>query len=469
METEKTQVELPPDLAKKYTEATTDQERNAVLFDFAKTQGAEDTRSREAAAMTTEQFRTFMETVGKVSADQAKAAIASVSGEVERKYNLDGDRAKEITETSYRTAEDRIQNEAEQHEIARRVFQGILRAKEGKPDLYKRAVEEEGAYYKKRYNRETRALSNATDSTGGYLSPQLFSDMLYENITRTSLVRRFATMIPMNGYEVINIPTVTTGISAAQVAEATGSTGVQPVFSQKQLTTKKIMSKTKPISLELVEKANPVIIPLLLRWATVEIMKAEDSLVFGTSGNGIRAAAANVTAGTNTFTAPTKAYDTFDFDDLIDMESALGAQYLIGDDIQGSGLIDGAPQYFLPHAFVQALKKKKEVGTGAYLDEAKELRSQKQIFGYGVQRTLSLPDGTALSTGDKVGIFGNLKYVWCGYEPGLRIDILTEGSIDDGGSLVSLADTGQVGVRVIEFFDNVVIDANGLSILAIAA
>ena len=52
----------------------------------------------------------------------------------------------------------------------------------------------------------------------------------------------------------------------------------------------------------------------------------------------------------------TKTYDTFEFDDLIDMESALAAQYLIGDDIQGSGLIDGSPQYFLAHAFVQALK-----------------------------------------------------------------------------------------------------------------
>ena len=71
---------------------------------------------------------------------------------------------------------------------------------------------------------------------------------------------------------------------------------VQPTFSQKQLTTKKIMSKTKPISLELVEKANPAIVPLLLRWATVEIMKAEDSLVFGTTGNGIRASSTNLVA-----------------------------------------------------------------------------------------------------------------------------------------------------------------------------
>src|SRR5206468_402113 len=162
----------------------------------------------------------------------------------------------------------------------------------------------EGAYYKKRYGRQTRALSNTTDSTGGYLSPQLFSDMLYENISRTSLVRKYATMIPMNGYEVINFPTVTTGISASQVSEATGS----------------------------------------------------------------------VAAGVS----PLVPYDPLEFDDLISMESALAAQYLIGDDIQGSGLIDGAPQYFLPHAMVQTFKKKKN-GIGDYLPETRELRNDKQI------------------------------------------------------------------------------------------
>ena len=39
------------------------------------------------------------------------------------------------------------------------------------------------------------------------------------------------------------------------------------------------MTKSKPVSLELVEKANPLIIPLLLQHATIEILKAEDSYV----------------------------------------------------------------------------------------------------------------------------------------------------------------------------------------------
>jgi hypothetical protein len=164
----------------------------------------------------------------------------------------------------------------------------------------------------------------------------------------------------------------------------------------------------------------------------------------------------------------TSIYDSFEYDDMISLESQLAAQYLIGDDIQGSGIVTGSPQYWLAHALKQSLKKKKD-GIQNYTPEARELRSESKIFGYGAQRVLSLPDGTASSAADKVAVFGNLAFVWCGVEPGYRIDLLTEGSIDDGGSLVSLADTGQIGVRVIEWFDSVVIDPSALSIAVLGA
>ena len=160
------------------------------------------------------------------------------------------------------------------------------------------------------------------------------------------------------------------------------------------------MSKTRPVSIEMIEKANPAIIPLLLRFATIEIIKAEDSLVFGTSGNGIRASATNLVQIGTAQAGVTDGYDSVDYDNMIDLESELDPQYLIGDDIQGSGIITGMPQYWLPHALVQALKKKTD-GTGRYLDEARELRSDKQIFGYGRQRVLSLPTGAAVAAADK--------------------------------------------------------------------
>lgn len=44
--------------------------------------------------------------------------------------------------------------------------------------------------------------------------------------------------------EIINIPTLTASLSAGVVSEAAAGTDSIPTFSQKQLTTKKIMSKT---------------------------------------------------------------------------------------------------------------------------------------------------------------------------------------------------------------------------------
>lgn len=460
---EKTQVELPSDLAKRYSDATTAQERNAVLAEFATRQGAVETKTEQAAYLSEDQFSRFLSAVGQASASEAKAAVEEVAGTIERKYNLDPEKAKEVAERSFFKAEDALTNRRADMENAAQVIRGIYLARQGKPDQYQKSIEEEARYYKKRFGRETRAMSLGTDSSGGYLAPTLFSDMLYENIARTSLVRKYATIIPMNANEVINIPTMTAGLPASQVAEATAADGVEPTFSQKQLTTKKIVTKSNPVSIEMIEKAHPAIIQLLLNHATMEILKAEDSLVFGTTGNGIRASSTNNVSIGSVGTSATD-YSSISFDDMISMESTLDAQYLIGDDIQGSGIITGAPQYWIPHAMKQTLKGIKD-GTGRYLDETRDLRNDSQIFGWGAQRVLSLPNGSSLAQNDKVAVFGNLAHVWCGVEPGFRILIADQATTDNsGGADVNLFDTAQAAIRVVEFFDSVVVDPSAFSI-----
>lgn len=457
---EKTTVELPADLAKRMNEATTVQERNAVLAEFAQRQGADDPVKKDAMLMTDKQFRSFLEVVGESSANHAKEAIAAIAADVERKYQLDGDEAKEMAERSYVKAEERQRNQRADFEITAKVLRGMFLAREGKPDAYRAALEEEHEYVKRVYRRESRAMSLGTDSTGGYLAPTLFSDMLYENIARASLVRRYATVIQMNGNEVIKFPTLTSVPAGGAVAEGAAGTPGQPVFSQKQLDTQKLMTLSKPVSLEMIEKANPAIVPLLLQFATTELMKAEDSLVFGTSGDGIRASSTNeVTTG-----SAAEGFSSITFDDMADLEGELDPQYTPDEDIQGSGIVSGQARFWIPHKLRHQLRKKKD-GNSIYLDEARELRNQKKIFGYDAKRVLSMPDGSSLSTGDKVAIFGDLSYVWCGVEPGFRIKMLEEGSVDS----TNLAETGQVAIRVIEFFDNVVIDNEAFSQLKLAA
>jgi HK97 family phage major capsid protein len=457
MEPKKVEVTLPPELAKRYTEATTDEQRHEVMQEFARSRGAEtDITKKEAMYMSDDQFRAFLSKVGDASAAQAKEAIAAVSAGVERKYNLDGEEANRIVQRSFDSAQQKHANQRRDWEMAAKVFRGIYLGSQGKPDAYRRAIEEEAEYTRKTYGRETRAMSLATDSTGGYLAPQQFSDQLYENISRQSHVRKFATIIQMNGNEVIKIPMLTSSLTANVVAEATAIPSSEPVFTQKQLDTQKIATRSTPISVEPIEKANPAIVPLVIKFATIEIMKKEDEMVFGTTGDGIRASSVNEVTGQ----AAAGGYAAVTFDDFANLINQLDPEYTPDEDI-GGGDFTGVARFWLPHKLRGSLMVKKD-STSVYLDEARELRNSRQIFGFDAKRVLTLP--TAPVTGQKYAIFGDLSYVWCGVEPGFRIKILEEGTVDG----VSLADTAQVSVRVLEFFDNVVIDNKAFSQLKAA-
>lgn len=460
----KQEVSLPPEMAKRFAEAKTPAERADILREFANTIGAEKAQEDHAAVMSEDQFRTLIQKMGEMSADTAKAAIREITGDLKRDYHFGDDKAKEIAERSFDRAEQKLMNKRQDWQVAANVFRGMWLARQGKPDQYKRAIEEEADYFKRTYGRETRAMTLGSDSSGGYLAPEEFSNLLYENIQRSSIVRQFATMIPMNGNEVIHFPKMTASLSAAQVTEGSVGTNSQPTFDTITLNTKKIMTKTRPISIEMIEKANPAIIPLLLQFATIEIMKQEDALVFGTSGNGIRASSTNEVVSGSAGTG----YSSISFDDMADLEGALDPQYTPDQDIQGSGIVSGIAQYWIPHKLKMNLIKIKD-GQGRYLDEARELRNSRQIFGYNARRVLSLPDGTSLAANDKVALFGDLSYVWCGVEPGYRITVLDQATIDDNGSDVKLGDTAQAAIRVIEFFDSVVVDNAAFSQLKLAA
>ena len=157
--------------------------------------------------------------------------------------------------------------------------------------------------------------------------------------------------------------------------------------------------------------------------------------------------------------------------DAVHRTLTLDPQYLNDKYITGSGLLGGAARFYLPHALRQQMKKAKETGTGAYLEEARELRNEGKIFGYEACTTLSLPNGTspALAADDKVAIFGNLARVFVGVEPGFRILINETGLVDNGGSDVDLYQTSSVSIRVTQFFDSVVVDEEGFSKIKLAA
>ena len=59
------------------------------------------------------------------------------------------------------------------------------------------------------------------------------------------------------------------------------------------------------------------------------------------------------------------------------------------------------------------------------------------------------------------GVYMDLDLVWVGTRGGLRIDMLTEGTV--GG--VNLGETASMALRVLEYWDNEVIDDDGVALI----
>src|SRR4051812_40843344 len=97
---QKVEIALPADLAKRFTEAKTPAERNAVLAEFAKSRGAEDQARKEATAMSDEQFNLLMTRMGEAAGSKVKDAIEKMAAVTEERFAIPRSDAREIAERS---------------------------------------------------------------------------------------------------------------------------------------------------------------------------------------------------------------------------------------------------------------------------------------------------------------------------------------------------------------------------------
>ena len=87
--------------------------------------------------------------------------------------------------------------------------------------------------------------------------------------------------------------------------------------------------------------------------------------------------------------AAADGYAAVTYDDLANLINELDAEYTPDEDIQG-GDFAGVARFWLPHKLRGALMNQKD-GNGAYLDEARELRNARKVFGFESKRVLTLP------------------------------------------------------------------------------
>lgn len=400
----------------------------------------------------------------KGGADEAKSFTKNASGAIERKYNVSPGEAKDIAE---RTVQSELSRKARFHEdckVAAKVFRGIAlagssRAKHGElQDAYDQEKE-----YMSATGREVRNLDVGTGSEGGYLAPELWNTMLYENLARVSLLRKFGYWFTMDN-QIMRLPKLTANVTGNTVAELSAASSSQPTFAQATWNLKKLTVLTNPFSIELFEHARPELVQMLLNVATIEMNRKEDEVCFNTTDSGWSGQILGSSTNVVTMGAGKTDYSNATFDDMASLIFQLAEQYVPDEDVGGSGIVGGGEaQFWVNKKLIQSLLQIKGTTAQYIWGNVQDLELRRKLFGHPVRRVLSMPSTTAVST--KFAAFGNLSYQWVGYRPGFFIDLLKEGQING----TNLAATSSYALRINELLDIQTIDANAFSLLKTAA
>jgi HK97 family phage major capsid protein len=399
--------------------------------------------------------------------DEARKVAKEAADDTQQKYDLSRGAAKSAAEDAVaKFYREKDQKDQENKIIAKR-FASIFRQLKGtaKPGEYQRALDEEVEYMKKTYGREHRAMTLGDDTTGGYLAPELWETRVYQNLPKTSVARRKCTLIDMTGREILRLPKMTGGLTAYGRTEMQGGTTSQLTFSQFVLQPKTFTVFSKPVSLEMMEAGDPAIADLITQDASRSFGRREDVALFqgdDTIGvTGLLEQSTNVVyLGGASDSGKTSAAQ-ITFDDLFNLQDELDEEYMPDEDTQGSGGIQGGAEYWLHRRVINQLRKLR--GDDQYFWDVRDMASTNQIGGLRYHRCKDAVYTTTANT--KFAVCGNLSSVYVGYRPGIRIDMLKEGIVDN----VNLGTSVAYAFRFVEFWDHDVIDDEALAILSTSA
>lgn len=415
------------------------------------------------AQFSDEQFARLREDL----ASETRKVAEEAATEIERKYEMGRGDAKAIVEDATSKFFREKSRKEEEDKIIGKRFASIFRSLRGtaRPGEYERALDEEVSYMKKTYGRQHRAMTLGDDTTGGYLSPELWETRLYQNLPRTSVARRKCTLIDMTGREIIRLPKLTGGLTAYGRTELQAGTPSQLTFSQFVLQPKTFTVLSAPVSLEMMEAGDPQIASIITADAARSFGRVEDQALFqGNSSIGVTGLLQQSTnvvylGGSSTSGKTSAAQITFD--DLFNLSDELDEEYLPDEDTEGSGVIGGEVGYWLNRRTISALRKLR--GDDQYFWDVRDMASENKIGGFPFHRCKDCVHSTSAST--KLAVFGNLAYTYVGYRPGIRIDKLQEGTV----SGVNLATSAAYAFRFVEFWDHDVIDEEAISVLSTSA
>ncbi|NDJ36582.1 MAG: phage major capsid protein [Chloroflexi bacterium] len=248
----------------------------------------------------------------------------------------------------------------------------------------------QGRFETVRFQLSGKALSEGTDSAGGYLVPVEHSSQLIEMLrARTAVRAAGATVIPMNS-DTLQIPAQVGGATAYWVAENSAITASDQTWDQVQLQAKKLAALTK-LSAELFEDSDPGVEQLVMADLARVLALEEDASYLRGAGTGSTPEGLENITGVNVDTTTLGANGgTPSFDNLADMVYRLDA-----DDVPGEGRA-----WIVHPRTVNTLRQIKGADQQYLWADPAQPGDPPTLWGYPVFTTTSVPINETQGTSD---------------------------------------------------------------------
>lgn len=258
--------------------------------------------------------------------------------------------------------------------------------------------------------RAMKALSEGTDSAGGFLVPEEFRSEVYRIANDYGLARKLCTRIPMKR-DVLNMPTLTTSVSVYWPGEGAAGTESNPVFGRTRLEAKTLVGLTV-LSNELLEDADVDIVNMLAELFAEAMAGEEDNQLFNGTGSPFTGILVNSSVNVVTMATGQDTFAEVLAGDLRDLISQIKAVALPGAGYFMHRSVWGIVQKIQNNSnYVVALQNPMITPASAAAINP-NLLPVGTVWGYPVFLSDQIVSTTAVST--KFIAFGNLKYAWFG-------------------------------------------------------
>ena len=295
-------------------------------------------------------------------------------------------------------------------------------------------------------DRQTlKALSNLSDSAGGYLVPdELRTEILRVAEANYGLARRDMRYLPFTGPgNDRRIPALGSSVSVTWTDEAGVKQSTAPDFSIVTQTLKKLAAIV-PMTEEILEDSSIDLVALVGQLFAEAVAKEEDVQFFNGTGSPWTGILRN--GNVNVVNIASSDPATISADDLLAMIDATP-----------SGALAGA-KFYMNRTVFSKIRKLRSGGSttndGPYIVEGPTGTTPTSIWSYPVELSDAFPTLSASSGASRpIVLFGNLKLAAIfGDKQQLRVKLLDQATVNNvaNNGTINLAQQDMVAVRIVE-------------------